>query len=103
MPRDLLPLPEDYHAQQPLFCSSRRSRQRLGRKSAVENRLSLTLWALNECWGDHAFKGSKLSSAQKAALDRIKEAIVQDRPPDEDLAPKAALEALLGGKVEPGY
>ena len=99
--RDLLPLP---FLPDPgnSTASARRSRQRFGRHVAVVPGVNRAIWSLNELWGNQFCEGIRPSAAQSSAMARIHELVSLDKPGDADMAPEAALKALLGQKASFG-
>ena len=100
--RDLLPLP---FLPDPgnSTASARRSRQHFGRHVAVVRGVNRAIWSLNELWGKQFCEGIRPSAAQSSAMARILELVSLDKPGDADMAPEAALQALLGQKASFGY
>ncbi len=100
--RDLLPLPFLPDPGISTACA-RWSRQRFGRHAAVVRGVNRAVWSLNELWGNQFCEGVRPSAAQTSAMNRIHELVSLDRPGDADMAPEAALQALLGQKAAFGY
>ena len=101
-PREVFPLPRsgavrsDFRA----GIGSRRSRQRVGRRDAVDRRVDDLVWSLNELYHCGSFGGPRTSQAQNKILSRLRDVVLDDTPP-VGLDPQAALRELLG--KEPGY